>query len=860
MDNVAGIFGRRRELYAAVKMGRIDQGALELLLPNGAATADESPLWDYKISLPIPVAGRGNATTKQAHDAKMAETIKDCVAFYNSYGGYIVTGVDDTSREVRGFAGSFDAADLNKRIQGATGVNIETIYAVLDASHIEQALQIGILYIPQRPTGLMPAQFKRSAPDLDNGRRAYSAGDFYLRERDMCRPAVSPEDFEFLYGSRTLEDSGYRNFFLENNLPAREQDFVRLIGRDREISDLWMWIADVFSPIKILSGLGGVGKTSIAYTFSERIIYHGPNNIDRLVWLGAKTETFSGELNKLVPTSRTDFSKIDELLVQLLLHTGCPPEQIPDDPTREDLLGLCQQHLSAFTYFLVVDNVDTLTDEEQQTVFHVLTQLCSVSRTKCIITARRNLGAPRAVYMEIEGLDYGDFVDFVNEKAKLLKVQVPPPASSEMKQFYEDSGGSPLFALSTLRLVALGDNFSAALNNWRGSDGEAVREAAFKREVGRLSAHEAKVLLVLCYLKSASIVQLSSILKLTRFEIQRALETLQAFSMTRLDTSLPGGADFAIPNTLALVTSIVERRVPDAAGVHEACSQYKKISENRKPFIGEVVSRAISHLREGDPLSAEQTALAGLQRLPDDGDLTCLLGRCQFERKDYASAISTFQKAHALGCRKRDLYFGWIAAYEARQDWKNIIEIAVVAEDETGAARFRIDRNRARMQLGDERARSGDYSAAASTYEEAMNDASDGMRRYVQAGDRAEIRRQIEVLVLRWVGAIGVQASASGEGGRRMFGAYYRAFFGFHICKESIIVGALSSLSDWVSRVAVRRALSETGREHLELARTRLARFREELEAQADRGIEPAPRHLKLALSLDASIEDLLTR
>ena len=66
--------------------------------------------------------------------------------------------------------------------------------------------------------------------------------------------------------------------------------------------------------------------------------------------------------------------------------------------------------------------------------------------------------------------------------------------------------------MSVLRLVFLGERFADALQSWQGADGDAVREAAFSKEVSRLNLLEARVLLCAAYLAYTSPVELSSLL------------------------------------------------------------------------------------------------------------------------------------------------------------------------------------------------------------------------------------------------------------------------------------------------------------------------------------------------------------
>jgi hypothetical protein len=41
-------------------------------------------------------------------------------------------------------------------------------------------------------------------------------------------------------------------------------------------------------------------------------------------------------------------------------------------------MRLIKEHLSSFSYLIVLDNVDSFSDEDQQQTFHLMTQLCSI--------------------------------------------------------------------------------------------------------------------------------------------------------------------------------------------------------------------------------------------------------------------------------------------------------------------------------------------------------------------------------------------------------------------------------------------------------------------------------------------------
>ncbi|WP_322414511.1 RNA-binding domain-containing protein [Mesorhizobium huakuii] len=826
---IDSIYQRRSVLSGMLTKGVVDASVLNAVVVNGRPISEEAILWDFKKELPVLGTSKITPAEKQKADAKFYEIVKDCVSFYNSYGGYLIAGIDDDGK-IDGFSGSFDAPDINNRIFGATGTSIETAFRTVDFRFADKTTQIGILFIPKRSSGKNPAQFKKNAPDSEYGRKAFNQGDFYFRIRDTCSPARTPEDFEFLYGDREVTETAAFVPFLENNLPSRDPDLGELRGRDKEITSLWRWLSDQFSPVHILCGLGGLGKTSIAYTFAERVIFNSIPEFDRVVWLGAKAETYSGLKDKLIVSSRVDFDGIDKLLLEILGETGCPPQQIPDNPSRDQLMTLCSQHLSAYRYLLFIDNVDTLADEDQQLAFHLITQLSSMSRAKAIITARRNLGASVSIYTEIEGLKDGDFGLFVSDKARLLRIR--EPTSHELLDLQAASGGSPLFTLSLMRLVSLGDSYKAAVRNWKGSDGEAVRAAAFRQEIARLKAHEGRVLLALSYLDLASVTELSSVLGLSRFEVQVALEGLQAFSMTTIETSLPGGAVFKLPLALILVSALLEERVSGWQHIRNECQRLFELRENKVPFVGQAITRAVALLRGGEIDDARNVAAEALKALPDSPDLQCLLGRCLVEAGD-PGAEDAYQRAAELGCEKRDLFEGLLAVRERSKDWRGIVTICNNAEEKLQSSRYCVTRNRAQINIGDEFARAGRYAEASGIYATSLEDIRLALQKYTYPPDRAVIWRLNEILVTRWLGAVRMDIEQQPDGSRRLFGVYHKAVLTYKYWNETTLQSALDALGNWLSRISARKEVSDTTKEHLMTAHLRLDQMRKVVEKKS---------------------------
>jgi tetratricopeptide (TPR) repeat protein len=815
---------RRNSIAALVQEGAIDERVVAQLVRQGLAIGDEAVLWDFKRELPVPPAQKINQAMSEKYDLAFSEIVKDSASFYNTFGGYMLAGVDDITRKVIGFDKPFDSADLNKRIQGATGSNIETVYRVITFQIGDKTYALGLLFIPKRPEKFRPAQFKKTAPKSETGKVAYNQNDIYFRQLDSCKPAVTSEELEFVFGPRETDLSVSLPKVIENNLPSRDVDLSQFIGRDRELRELWFWLSDNFSPVRIVSGLGGVGKTSLVYTFAERLIYHSHAGIDRVIWLGAKPETWSGSKGSFIKSSRVDFTDITEALKQLLMESGCPPEQMPESPSLDELLRLGVEHLATFNYLIVLDNLDSLSDADQQLLLYLMVQLCSASKTKALITARRNLGATTTILTYLSGLTKEDFSKFINDKCRQFKLSVDVKTLEQtVTALYDASNGSPLFALSILRLVSLGDSIKDAIANWKGADGEAVRNAAFQREIGRLKGNEARVFLVLSYLERGSVDEISGILKLNRYEVQNALETLQGFSMTTTESALPGGAIFQIPSTLALVSDLLQARVADWKKIKSRCQSHVEIAQNRGVFVGTAIQRTISRLSTGDIDGAREIVDEALANLPSNPDLNCLDAKVFADAGDIARAEESFRKAYDLGCRRREIFDGWIDVLRRREDWREMVRVAAIAEERLQSCQFQLLRDKALMSLGDQAARSGDFVKAEQEYRRALDNIQIATRQYSFRADRAQLWQLNETLVVRWLGVVRMVWPPDGGGLRQYFNACLNAIIKYRSSNGQIVHTAIVSGNEWIEKLR-RRGVTPSSANHTKMFAEKLDR------------------------------------
>ena len=147
------------------------------------------------------------------------------------------------------------------------------------------------------------------------------------------------------------------------------------MGRDSQLDGLWRWFSERHTAVKLLSGPGGVGKTSIAWTFCDSVIAAPPVGIEKVIWLTAKRRTYVAMMAKWVEIGTTHFDSLPTLLTALLGELGVPDEQMPDPTDRDVLIDDVIEALKTWPCLLVVDDIDSLPQEAQFDVFRTISMI-----------------------------------------------------------------------------------------------------------------------------------------------------------------------------------------------------------------------------------------------------------------------------------------------------------------------------------------------------------------------------------------------------------------------------------------------------------------------------------------------------
>lgn len=382
-----------KRLHRCVSSGSIDYSLLEEL--SGGLGIPECEVLDFKQQLPET-------------DAEYVKVVRDLVALHNSYGGFLLFGVREAERD-RSFelvgvpVGKIQIAKIRDLARSYLGADLRMsgMRATLSGKGIEA------IWVAKRSMGESPLKFAKNGPDERPGKPSFKRGDVVFRRLESNAIAAQPDDYEFLYSARrppsielSPEDSVTEDP-LEHNLPDRSFVCSRFVGRRGDLVDLWAWLADDFSRVRLIAGEGGLGKTSLAYRFAEEVASRRVRPFEQVVWLTAKKRQFIASEDSHRDYARTDYEDADSLLTAIASAHGCVAADFEGRGTRE-LMQLALESCSTTPSFIVIDDVDSLSPDDQQRALEL--GMRTPGKTKMLLTTRVNFSYSPDNVLKLDGL------------------------------------------------------------------------------------------------------------------------------------------------------------------------------------------------------------------------------------------------------------------------------------------------------------------------------------------------------------------------------------------------------------------------------------------------------------------------
>lgn len=662
----------------------LDERIVETLRYNNGFLPEECELWDYK-------RGMGDDTLS------IGKTLLQIVSFHNTYGGYILYGVEEEAKNsvfvpVGIVKESIDIKQIKQKLHTYTGNNINISYNEFEYKFGGTSFLFGLMHIPKRPKGDVPVFFGKNGPEYEKGKCIFLKDEAYIRIQDSCKAAKSKDEFQMLFGERInsylSQTAGNptivqaRPETIDHNLPDRNLICPMFVGRDAIIKELWRWLGDEFAYAKVLAGDGGKGKTSIAYEFAEEVCKTRPYEIQKVIWLTAKERRFIGSLDDYRTVTDTHFFDLETLLKALSDEVAILEMEV-EGASINLMKKLLREALSELSCLIIIDDVDSTELDQQRLILETVTHL-SNSKTRFLLTTRMNFTYTDNMCIQVGGLESEDYQEYVKS---LLSTQNGLDLSSkEIRQLHTVTDGSPLFTESLLRLYRTGVPLPSAMKQWKGKAGSEVRKAALKREIEKLSAESRRVLLACSYLRDASGAELRQATGYESEKTSRFLLELQSLFLVTSPEIIKKEPRFKVSNNTArLVIENAASFVADPVALERIVAKVrsKETKSIDVPQVGAAINQAIALLREERIDDAMATTEVAMKEHGPNPDLLLMKARCLHKRavlnpqsQTIDIARKAFENAYSHGVRKDPLYNLWFDCELMASHPNGCIEVA----------------------------------------------------------------------------------------------------------------------------------------------------------------------------------------
>lgn len=273
-----------------------------------------------------------------------------------------------------------------------------------------------------------------------------------------------------------------------------------------------------------ISGIGGIGKTSLANILARDIMFVG--RFDDTAWVSAKQEIFlpgAGLQETNRPALDTN-TLVDALLEQFNNRSPFPR-------SLDEKLVILTALLKKQPALVIIDNLETVID--YQTLLPLLRRLSNPS--KFLLTSRHNLRAYSDIFcLSLQELDQAEAFALLRYEASMRGLQALVNASeTQLKRIYEVTGGNPLALklvigqICVLPLSQVIENLKRA----RGKKTEELYTYIYWQAWQTLCPAGRAVLLGMPLAQGGTLAQITVLNKLEADELNQALELLVALSL-----------------------------------------------------------------------------------------------------------------------------------------------------------------------------------------------------------------------------------------------------------------------------------------------------------------------------------------
>jgi tetratricopeptide (TPR) repeat protein len=334
-----------------------------------------------------------------------------------------------------------------------------------------------------------------------------------------------------------------------HNLPQRT--YTQFIGREAE----WQKLLQLLLPyprsrhfLVTLDGIGGVGKSAlaleVAYHYRDQHpILQPDERFEAIVWVSAKRTLLSASG---IQQRQQTFSTLGDLYLEIATVFELPSIMQVDIAQRR---GMVEQALTKKRTLLIVDNLETVDDEEVLTFLRELPD-----PTKAIVTTRHRIDIAYALRLTGMPLEDAKALIALESDRKNLNL-----SSDDAEVLYRRTGGIPLAIVWSISLMSLGYGIESVLRRL-GSGHSDIARFCFEESAAHIRERDAYRVLAALSLFEASVNRqmLGEVAGLSHDEVGRddALAELLQLSLVNQEQDRFS----LLPLTRSFVLDLLERQ------------------------------------------------------------------------------------------------------------------------------------------------------------------------------------------------------------------------------------------------------------------------------------------------------------
>ena len=540
-----------------------------------------------------------------------------CCAFYNTRGGVVVFGVDDTTRNGGQNRTAVDLDKFSSFFRELTGTSINFEIQQYDCGGLGKVIA---LFVPAR-------KLSSDFVCFEKGYQKYVEKIIWIRENYEVREA-NPSHFADMFFRINDEISLSE---MQGYLPPNPAQIKKFVGRISVLTELFQWLSQTYEPRKYLWGTGGSGKTTIAYEFARLIKQFGKSlkledreAPDLIVYLSAKNRELNPITSSIDEIENPDFSDEETLLRKIIDISGgeLDTAEIPEG----DMQGLRKvliNYLDAYSYVIILDDVDTLTtdgiDPGSDFLFGALSRAKRTS--KILYTVR---GAPSQSIVNsinVPRLTQAEMGTFINQCVSRFEVPTPPSdfATKELPQL---SDRRPLAIESILAIRRTTDTYKRAAQIYNSNAGDEIREYIFEREWDALSSQRMGRVLLAALSDFGRPVKFDELMAVLRAGENTIRDAISEVKEMFLELDLSGSE--TLYKTSPLTNSFINKRktsIKFYSSVRLNVKNFKKTVRISSPELAKI-SSAVDRLLPKRSRTFHETNISEALRVVQSNDIS----------------------------------------------------------------------------------------------------------------------------------------------------------------------------------------------------------------------------------------------